>query len=163
MNQQQQRLAGKSLGLAYPTSLGVYDGYDQAQRVVDYLSDHEFAVANLAIVGTDLKSMERITGRLTRAKVASAGAVSGLWIGLFVGIAFALFSPQGQIGFLLTTPILGAVFGLAWSQLGYTAVTRRGTRDFSSISQVVATKYEVLVEHHFADGARTLLAGMPAG
>ena len=142
-------------------SLGVYDGYGQAQRVVDYLSDSEFPVQNVAIVGTELKSVERVTGRLTRGKVAAAGAISGLWIGLFVGIAFALFSKQGQLGFLITTPVLGAVFMLVWSQLGFTAATRGGTRDFASVSQVVATKYEVLVEHHVAAQARELLARMP--
>lgn len=142
-------------------SLGVYDGYPQAQRVVDYLSDSQFPVQNVAIVGTELKSVERITGRLTRGKVAAAGAISGLWIGLFVGIAFALFSKQGQIGFLITTPVLGAVFMLIWSQLGFTAATGGGTRDFASVSQVIATKYEVLVEHNVAARARELLATMP--
>jgi hypothetical protein len=149
------------LDLEYPKSLGVYDDYAQAQRVVDYLSDHDFAVRNLAIVGTDLKSIERVTGRLTRGKVAAAGALSGFWMGLSVGIAFALFSGQGRIGFLLTTPVLGAVFGLAWGQLGFAAITRGGTRDFSSISQVIATRYELLVEHRLAEDARALLVAMP--
>ena len=149
------------LDLEYPMSLGLYDDYAQAQRVVDYLSDNDFAVANLAIVGTDLKSFERVTGRLTRGKVAAAGALSGFWMGLFVGIAFALFSRQGQIGFLFTTPVLGAAFGLIWGQVGFSAITRGGSRDFSSVSQVVATKYEVLVEHRFAEPARALLAAMP--
>lgn len=149
------------LDLEYPRSLGLYENYEQAQRVVDYLSDHDFAVGNVAIVGTDLRSVERVTGRLTRGKVAAAGALSGFWMGLFVGIAFALFSTKGQIGFLFTTPVLGAVFGLVYGQLGFTAITRGGTRDFSSISQVIATKYEVLVEHRHAEAARTLLATMP--
>jgi hypothetical protein len=150
------------LSLQYPMSLGVYDAYAQAQHAVDYLADHEFPVQNVAIVGTDLRSVERVTGHLTRGKVAAAGAVSGVWIGLFVGIAFALFSKQGQLGFLITTPPLGALFGLVWSQIGFSALTRRGTRDFASVSQIVATRYEVLVEHHFAEQARALLAAMPA-
>ncbi len=157
-----QNFPRPGLSLEYPMSLGVYDGYPQAQRVVDYLSDHEFPVQNVAIVGTELRSVERVIGRLTRGKVAAAGAVSGLWIGLFVGIAFALFSKQGQLGFLITTPLLGAVFMLVWSQLGFSAATRRGTRDFASVSQIVATKYEVLVEHNVAARARELLASMPA-
>jgi hypothetical protein len=149
------------LNLQYPMSLGVYDTYPQAQHVVDYLADHDFPVQNVAIVGTELKSIERVTGRLTRGKVALAGAVSGLWIGLFVGIAFALFSDRGQLGCLITTPLLGAVFGLIWSQLGFTAATQSGTRDFASVSQIVATKYEVLVEHNLAEQARSLLAAIP--
>ncbi len=151
-------IANSGLNLQYPMSLGVYDHYDEAQRIVDQLSDQEFPVEHVVIVGTELKSIERVTGRLTRSKVALAGAVSGLWLGLFVGIAFALFSTNGQLGFILTTPPLGALFGLVWSQIGFTAATRGGARDFASVSQVVATKYEVLVEHRLADDARQLLA-----
>lgn len=151
----------RGLDLNYPRSLGVYDDYPQAQRAVDYLSDNDFPVSNLAIVGTELRSVERVTGRLTRGRVAAAGALSGFWLGLFVGIAFALFSASGQLGFLLTTPLLGAVFGAVYGQLGFTALTRGGTRDFSSVSQIVATKYEVLVEHKLAEQARELLARMP--
>ena len=81
-------------------------------------------------------------------------------MGLFIGIAFALFGTGNALGFIITVVIFGAVFGLIWSQIGFTAVTRGGTRDFSSVTQVVATKYEVLVEHKFADRARQLLAGM---
>jgi hypothetical protein len=114
-------ISGFSLG--YPMPLGVFDSCQQAQRVVDYLSDNDFGVRNLAIVGTDLKSVERVTGRLTRVKAAVAGANSGFWIGLFAGIAFLIFSAKDQIGFLITTPLLGAVFGLIWSQLGFTAIT----------------------------------------
>ena len=149
------------LDLQYPMSLGVYDRYEQAQQVVDYLSDNQFEVQNVAIVGTELRTVERVTGRLTRRKAASASALSGAWMGLFIGLAFALFGSGNQLGFIVTVVILGGVFGLIWSQIVFPAVTRGGTRDFSSISQVVATKYEVLVEHRFAERARELLAQMP--
>ena len=150
------------LDLEFPLSLGVYGSYVQAQKVVDFLSDNEFEVQQMAIVGTELRTVERVTGRITRNKVAAAGAISGLWMGLFVGIAFSIFANGNSAGFLIATPIFGAIFGLVWSQIGFTAVTRNGTRDFSSVSQVVATKYEVLVEHKFAERAREILATMPA-
>jgi hypothetical protein len=151
------------LDLEYPMSLGVYDKYEQAQQVVDYLSDHDFAVQNMAIVGTELRSVERVTGRLTRQKAALASTISGAWMGLFIGFAFALFGKGNQVGFVITVVVFGAVFGLIWSQIGFAALTRGGTRDFSSVTQVVATKYEVLVEHRLADRARELLMSMPGG
>ena len=52
------------LNLEYPMSLGRYEKYEEAQKAVDYLSDHEFPVQNVLIVGTDLKQVERITGRV---------------------------------------------------------------------------------------------------
>jgi hypothetical protein len=148
------------LELEYPMSLGVYDRYEEAQRAVDYLSDNEFPVSNLAIVGTELRTIERVTGRLTRGRVAAAAAASGAWLGLFIGLAFALFGDGNQWGFVITIVIFGAVFSVVWSQIGFAAMTRGGTRDFASVSQVVATKYEVLVEHTMAERARELLAKM---
>jgi uncharacterized protein YqgC (DUF456 family) len=156
-----QLSTGARIDLEFPMSLGVYERYATAQHAVDYLADHGFPVQNLEIVGTDLRSVERVTGRLTRGKIAAAGALSGLWIGLFVGIALNLFSDRNQLGFLIITPLLGAVFGLVWSQLGYSAATRRGTRDFASVNQIVATKYELLAEHQHAAAAHELLASMP--
>jgi hypothetical protein len=156
-----QMPAAARMELDYPMPLGVYDRYVDAQRAVDYLADLDFPVQDMEIVGTELRSIERVTGRLTRGKVAAAGTISGLWIGLFVGLAFSLFSNQNHLGYLLTTPLLGAGFGLVWSLLGYSTATRHGTRDFASVNQVIATKYEVLVEHKHAARAHELLAGMP--
>src|SRR6185503_3177695 len=91
MSQQQNfRIPTSALTLDFPLSLGVYEKYEQAQQAVDYLSDHEFPVQNCLIVGTDLKQVERVTGRLTTNKVAIGGALSGLWLGLFIGILFTI-------------------------------------------------------------------------
>jgi xanthosine utilization system XapX-like protein len=149
------------LTLDYPMSLGTFERYDQAQHAVDYLSDHEFPVQNCMIVGTDLKQVERVTGRLTRGRVAGAGALSGMWMGLFVGLIFSLFNANRGALTIVSTVIFGALFGLVWALIGYAAT--RGQRDFSSVSQVVATRYEVLVEHKFAEQARGMLAQMPGG
>jgi hypothetical protein len=147
------------LKLEFPQSLAVYDDYAAAQKTVDFLSDNEFPVKNLMIVGTDLKRVERITGRLTTGRVALGGVLSGLWLGLFVGLIFSFFVDENVVAMILSTVVLGAVFGVVWALLGY-ALTR-GQRDFSSVTQVVATRYEVLVEHKVAAQARELLAKLP--
>ncbi len=150
---------GTGLDLDYPQSLAVYDTYEQAQRAVDHLSDEEFPVENLLIVGTDLKRIERVTGRLTWGRVALAGAVSGLWLGVFVGLVLALWVEDDLLSVLLSTAAFGALFGLVWGLIGYAAT--RGRRDFSSVTAVVATRYEVLVEHKHREAARTILAATP--
>ena len=155
------RIPVGGLILDYPMSLGSYDKYEAAQKAVDYLSDHEFAVENCMIVGTDLKLVERVTGRLTRGRVMGAGALSGMWMGLFVGLIFALFGQGNSTFAVLSTVAFGAVFGLVWATIGYAAT--KGRRDFTSVSQVVATRYEVLVEHKLAEQGRALLANMPGG
>jgi hypothetical protein len=150
------------LNLEYPMSLGTFDRYEEAQKLVDTLSDREFPVQNCLIVGTDLKQLERITGRLTWGRVLLGGALSGIWLGLFVGLIFALFAAQGGVvGIVLSTVVFGALFGLAWAAVTY-ALTG-GRRDFSSVSLIVPSKYEVLVEHKFAQQAREILGGAGLG
>jgi hypothetical protein len=151
--------AGRPLRLEYPQSLAVYDDYESAQRAVDFLSDEKFPVEHCMIVGTDLKRVERITGRLTAGRVALGGALSGVWLGLFIGLIFALFADGSVWAMVLSTMAFGAFFGLVWGLVGYAAT--RGRRDFSSITQVVATRYEVLVEHKVAAQAREILARLP--
>ena len=146
--------------LQFPQSLGVFDAYADAQKAVDYLSDEEFPVENCLIVGTDLKQVERVTGRLTTARVLMAGAASGAWLGLLIGLLLGIFAQEGNY---LTTVLggvaLGVVFGVVWGLIGYWAT--RGQRDFSSVTKVVATRYEVLVEHKLLARGQELLAKMP--
>jgi hypothetical protein len=149
----------EGLDLEFPQSLAVYDKYADAQRAVDHLADHDFPVENCMIVGTELKQIERITGRLTYGKVAMLGALSGLWLGLFVGLIFSLFGDENVLALILSTALFGALFGMIWGIVGFSAT--RGRRDFSSVSAVVATKYEVLVEHKHRQAALDILSRLP--
>jgi predicted lipid-binding transport protein (Tim44 family) len=153
LNPAQQR----AFDLEFPQSLGTYDTYAEAQKAVDFLADREFPVENVMLVGTDLKQVERVTGRLTSGRVMLGGLLSGVWIGVFVGLVFAMFEGgEGLVPRMLSTVLIGAVFGLVWAWIGYKAAG--GKRDFTSVSQVLATRYELLVEHRNAQQARELLA-----
>ena len=106
--------------LQFPQSLGVFDAYADAQKAVDYLSDEEFPVENCLIVGTDLKQVERVTGRLTTGRVAMAGAASGAWLGLLIGLLLGIFAQEGNyLTTVLTGLGLGVVFGVVWALIGY--------------------------------------------
>ncbi len=146
--------------LEYPQSLGVYDKYADAQKAVDYLSDNEFPVQNCLIVGTELRQVERVTGRLTWGRVLMGGAASGAWLGMLIGLLLSIFTDKSS--FLATVAVglgFGVVFGVVSGALGYAAT--RGQRDFSSVQKVVATKYEVLVEHKHLAAGQELLAKLP--
>ena len=62
-------------------------------------------------------------------------------------------------GKLIAQMGVGALFGVIWALVGYAAT--RGQRDFSSVSRIVATRYEVLVEHKHAARGRELLTQLP--
>lgn len=140
--------------------VATYPTYLQAQHAVDYLADNEFPVRVVTIVGTDLRMVERITGRLTYARVAGAGALSGAWFGLFVGLLLTLFAADPTFGILLPAMLIGAGFGLLFGVVTYAATG--GKRDFTSASQVVASSYAVLCQGPAeAARARQMLATLP--
>lgn len=146
--------------LEYPQSVGVYNTYDEAQRVVDFLADSRFPVQDLCIVGTDLKSIERVLGRLSWGRVIGAGVQSGLTTGLMITLLMWIFMPTANFLLLVLYALsIGIVVGVAMAALGYWM--SQGKRDFRSVSQTIATKYELLAEHKVASQARELIAGMP--
>ena len=153
--------ARAGLTLDFPMSLGVYDKYDDAQRAVDFLSDHEFPVENCMIVGTDLKQVERVTGRLTTGRVALGGLLSGHLARPLRRPDLLAVRHRATVAVIVSAPRSSARCSASSGRSSGYAATR-GRRDFTSVSQVVATRYEVLVEHKHADG-RPRPAGPAAG
>ena len=139
-----------------------YETYPEAQRAVDRLADEGFPVEYVAIVGTDLRMVEQVTGRLTRGRAVAAGAASGAWFGTFVGLLLGLFAPEGSafLGILVSGIAFGAVFGAVMGMAGYAATG--GRRDFLSRSGIVANRYEVLCRGPRIEEARTVLERLAA-
>jgi anion-transporting ArsA/GET3 family ATPase len=144
-------------------TIASFDAYAEAQRAVDSLSDQGFPVASVSIVGTGLRYVERVAGRLTIARAALAGAGQGAMVGILFALLLGLFFTVAGTFFavLLYGLLVGAVFGALFGALGHAATG--GQRDFSSVSGVEAERYDVQVESGVADRARELLnSGAPA-
>jgi hypothetical protein len=138
-----------------------YTSYEEAQRAVDRLSDERFPVENIEIIGSGLRLVERVTGRLTRARAAAAGAASGAWFGLFIGLLVGLFSTgPAWIGLILGGLLIGAAWGAIFGFAGHAAT--RGRRDFSSAQTLTATRYDIIARGGTATQAHSILqqAGM---
>ncbi len=138
--------------------IATYDTYEQAQRSVDYLSDEKFPVQKVAIIGTDLRLVERVTGRLTYARVAGAGAFSGAYLGLFLSLVLLIFG-SGGIELLLAAVVIGAGFGMLFGVVSFSFTG--GRRDFTSASQIVALQYRVVSVADVANQARNTLRKLP--
>ena len=140
--------------------VGTYDTYLEAQKAVDFLSDQQFPVENVSIVGSDLRMVERVRGRLTRGRASAAGAGSGAWFGLFVGLLLSLFSSSGtsDLALILSAVVYGLVFGAVFGFVGH--ALSGGRRDFTSTSKIVSSRYEVVCAWNHADRAREVLARM---
>jgi hypothetical protein len=104
-----------------------------------------------------------VLGRLTRGRAALAGAASGAWFGLFVGILLSVFADEGTniLGLIVLAVIYGAAFGAIFGFAGH--ALSGGRRDFTSRSKIVASSYEVRCTWAEADRAREVLVGMTGG
>jgi hypothetical protein len=138
-------------------SVASYDTYAEAQQAVDRLSDGGFPVENVDIVGSDLRLVERVTGRLTRGRAAMAGAGIGATWGLFLGLLIGLFTSGAEwVGLVIGGVLIGTFWGALFGFLAHWATG--GRRDFSSMSGLVAARYEVMVTGDQASRAREMLS-----
>ncbi|MBN9606446.1 MAG: magnesium transporter [Actinomycetales bacterium] len=140
--------------------VGSYPTYLEAQSVVDRLAKADFPVKEVSILGRDLTTVERITGKLSWNRAALEGALSGLWFGLFVGLLFFLIAPDAGFAYLGAALLVGAASGMFF-RLGTYAIGRR-SRDFQSTREVLAESYEVVVPSGLVARAKDVLAMPPA-
>lgn len=133
-----------------------YPEYGDAQRAVDFLSDNKFPVEHAAIVGTNLRMVEQVLGRMTTGRATLYGAAGGAWFGLFIGLLFGIFVPTNWLAVVLTAVVIAAIWGAIFGAIAH-AMTR-GKRDFTSSRSLQAGEYAVSVSAEYADQARQVLA-----
>ncbi len=134
--------------------------YEAAQAAVSALIAAEVPAREIAIVGIGLRSVERVTGRLGYAVAARTGAVNGLVLGVLFAAIFVLGVPSVPIQVFVGVLFLGMAVGMLFSIVSYSFVRRR--RDFSSVMQVIADRYEVTVATPSLERARAILGTAPA-
>ncbi|PRX43694.1 hypothetical protein B0I33_114155 [Prauserella shujinwangii] len=157
-----QRTEGTARAEAHEV-VGSYRSYAEAERAVDYLSDHDFPVRRTMLVGRGLEMVERITGRYTYWSAAGRGAATGAVVGALFGWLFGLFGwVEPVVGYLLLAlygavfgAVVGAVIGALFGVAAHAAT--RGRRDFSSVPGFRARSYDLLVDTEVADQARQVL------
>lgn len=136
-----------------------FDRYADAQRAVDRLADEKYPVADVEVIGSDLRLVEDVTGRRTWIRSAANGLIGGAWFGALVGLFLGLFTVTA-VGFfatLLWGLLVGAVAGIVFALVAY--LISRGPRDFTSATALVAARYDVTVPTTHVEQAREILGG----
>lgn len=139
--------------------VSTYDRYEDARHAVDLLARERFPVQRVSIVGNNVRSVERVTGRLTYGRMALMGAMSGAYLGLFLGLLLFIFQPDNSaiLGVFTAALVIGAGFGMLFAVISY--ALNRNRRDFSSVMQMVATRYDLITDAELLAQARQTLGG----
>jgi hypothetical protein len=140
-------------------TIASFPSYEDAERAVDKLSDLDFPVQRVAIIGEDLQLVEQVVGKMDYPRAAWRGALSGALPGVLIGWVFGLFSWVNPLiaGLLLALYglVIGAVLGAIVGVVVY--ALQRGRRDFSSVTMMRPQHYNVVVDDAVADEAARLL------
>ena len=126
--------------------VGKFTEYTDAVGFVETLINHGFPAGSIAIVGKDLRSVERVRGKMTYGRIALSGAVTGSWLGLIFGLLFGASTASDAAtsnGSTFSSVLIGAGLGMLFNLLRFAAA--RNKRGFVSQSAVIASKYEVQV------------------
>lgn len=137
------------------TPLASFTDYKQAVSYVEKLIDNDFPAKFVSIVGTDLKTVEMIKGKLGYGRVSMSGALTGSWLGMFLGLIFgvtATGTEQVLLNNVLAGIIIGAGIGMLLNIVRFSVTKNR--RGFISGQTVVAKKYEVVVPNAQAQIAK---------
>ncbi|SJM56821.1 general stress protein [Gulosibacter sp. 10] len=133
-----------------------FPSYEQARAAVDALVREEgFSVSSVSIVGSDLKSVERVTGRMSYGRAALGGLANGLMIGLFMSLAWLVLVPSTDLRALLGVFIMALAFGVIWNLLAYSL--SRQKKEFTSMMQVTASRFDVIVPRELGQQVRSIL------
>jgi hypothetical protein len=139
--------------------IGKFTEYAEAVSFVEALINHGFPSGTIAIVGKDLRSVERVRGKMTYGRIAISGAMTGSWLGLIIGLFVGSSAPTDaspSTGSMFSYVLIGAGIGMLINLLRFGIARNR--RGFISQSSVVAGKYEVQVPSDLADQAERAIA-----
>lgn len=136
-------------------TVATFRQYEGAQKAVSKLIANDVPARDIAIVGTALRSIEKVTGRLGWAQAAWQGALNGVLIGLLFAAVMVIWTPGASMAVLGGAVLMGVAFGMLLRVVSYTIVRRR--RDFASVMTVAADHYEVAVARTHSAEARRLL------
>ena len=128
-------------------TVATYRSYETAQQAINSLAEAEIDVSGIALVGSDVRVVERVMGRLTWRKVAMAGAMRGLTFGLFLGIVFWLLVPEAGM-MVLAMPILGVAFGMLLSIVTHSFTKKN--RQYQSVQQILPTTFDLVAPQEVA-------------
>jgi hypothetical protein len=122
--------------------------YEDAVAYVEKLVAGDFPAGLIAIVGSDLRSVERVRGKMSYARVALSGAVTGSWLGLLYGLFFGGSADTSSVQGFATSGLgssifIGAGLGMLFQVIRFSLA--RSKRGFISQSTFVASKYQVQV------------------
>ena len=144
-------------------TVGEFQNYQDASRLVTRLVQGDFPAAKISIVGHDPVIVESVRSKLGYGRIAMSGALTGFWLGLIfallLGVGFTT-NPDGETSYQPQTfaavLIVAAGIGMLINILRFTF--SKSKRGYLSSQMPIASRYQVIVPSDEAALATKALA-----
>lgn len=116
-----------------------FDNYEAAVGYVEKLVEGNFPAGQIAVVGRGVRTVERIRGKVTYARLALNGFINGALIGAVFEFFTAGTANSAVYSAVLICAGLGAIINVTRYSLS------RNRHGFVSIQSLVADTYEIQI------------------
>ncbi|MCT2043216.1 hypothetical protein M3D15_07720 [Pseudoclavibacter alba] len=123
--------------------VAAFTDYEAARKAVMTLAEADFPIKRVSIIGSDLTSVERITGMVTAGRAAGSGLMTGLMLGMFAGLVSLIVNPGIELMSLLAMGLIAVGVGVLWSVVSYLASPSK--RNYTSVMQTIPKRFELVV------------------
>ena len=144
--------------------VSTYSTHAEARHAIDVLAEENFPVRSISLIGNGLSSVERVTGRVGWGRVAFSGASGGAYLGIFIGFIQVLLMPKLAADIAVTfgsAIIICTGLGMLFAIIMHGRNPQR--RTFTSVTQVIASRYDLVVPDELLSQARSILTAHAAG
>lgn len=144
--------------------VSTYSTHAEARHAIDVLAEENFPVRSISLIGNGLSSVERVTGRVGWGRVAFSGASGGAYLGIFIGFIQVLLMPKLAADIAVTfgsAIIICMGLGMLFAIIMHGRNPQR--RTFTSVTQVIASRYDLVVPDELLSQARSILTAHAAG
>ncbi len=144
--------------LAGTVAVATFATLGDVDEVLSAVTEEGFPIDRTTIVGTDLRFVEKVEGRMTLPRAAGYGVVTGAWLGALIASFAAIFSAHsvgGGLSMLFGGILLGTVFGAVFGAVAFRVA---GPRDgITGNPTLVAARYELRTTAELAGRLGALL------
>jgi hypothetical protein len=145
--------------LAGTVPVATFAALGDVQDALASLADAGLPIERATVVGSDLRLVEKVAGRMTSLRAAGYGTVAGAWLGALIAAFAAIFTGTSfgaVLSMLFGGIMLGGLFGAVFGLVAYRFA---GPRDgITANVSLVASRYELRADASSADRLRAALA-----
>lgn len=153
---------GADASLEGLTPVAEFRSKKQAHAAISHLSSSGVTVRGITLIGEGVRVVEQVMGPVSYGRVALRGAMSGGWMGLFVGLLLTLTRDQQPVSWT-GAMFIGVAIGMLVAVVTF-AIGNRKQRALSISNQVVPERYVMCCsaeQVHDVRSALTQLSDVP--